>query len=188
MAVLIHWEGVSLPQTTPFYQLPGDKSGYPKDQFTHPANQRECERCLTMDAKQTCRCERHALRRLQARGDDVPTKTGGWQEVTYRLTQPMYPEPGMKPQPISLRDYHQPDNRVRQQLCNMQARDGDQSSADAGDHPNHICCSLADHQPRQQRSSDEPKQIGRELDRPGRFHCLSSRILYPRTRKWGTGT
>jgi hypothetical protein len=62
MAVLIHGEGVSLPQTTSFYQLPG-----------------------------------------------------------------------MKPQPISLRDYHQPANRVRQQLCNMQARDGDQSPAAAGD-------------------------------------------------------
>ena len=53
MGVLIHGEGAPPPQTTSFNQLPGDKSGYPKDQFTHSANEREGERRLTMDAKQS---------------------------------------------------------------------------------------------------------------------------------------
>jgi hypothetical protein len=53
MSVPIPVVGAGLPQTTSFNQLPGDKSGYAKDQFTYPANERERERNVAMDAKQT---------------------------------------------------------------------------------------------------------------------------------------
>ena len=55
----------------------------------------------------------------------------------------------------------------------MQARDRHQGPAYTADCPDHICRPLANHEPGEQRSSYEAEQIGGELDRSARFHCVS---------------